>query len=66
MAKAAANSRAGRQIGFLGGDQGILEPQHYIELDYQRLGPLLTRGGTILGTTNRGRFPPRWETASRA
>ncbi len=55
VAKAAAK-RGWETIGFLGGYEGILEPQQYIELDYQQLGSLLTRGGTILGTANRGRF----------
>src|SRR5512136_2840386 len=55
VAKAAAK-RGWETIGFLGGYEGILEPQQYMELDYQKLGPLLTRGGTILGTANRGRF----------
>ena len=31
-------------------------PPRYRALDYQELGGLLTRGGTILGTSNRGRF----------
>ena len=52
----AAAKRGWETIGFLGGYEGILEPQRYIELDYQQLGSLLTRGGTILGTANRGRF----------
>jgi ATP-dependent phosphofructokinase / diphosphate-dependent phosphofructokinase len=55
VAKAAAK-RQWETIGFMGGFEGILEPQHYMQLDYQQLGPLLTRGGTILGTANRGRF----------
>ena len=55
VAKAAAK-RGWETIGFLGGYEGILEPQRYIPLDYQQLGSLLTRGGTILGTANRGRF----------
>ena len=55
VAKAAAK-RGWETIGFLGGYEGILEPQRYVELDYQKLGSLLTRGGTILGTANRGRF----------
>src|SRR3954467_9441417 len=55
VAKAAA-TRGWGPIGFLGGYDGILEPQRYVHLDYQQLGPLLTRGGTILGTANRGRF----------
>ncbi len=55
VAKASAK-RGWEAIGFLGGYEGILEPQRYMELDYQKLGSLLTRGGTILGTANRGRF----------
>jgi ATP-dependent phosphofructokinase / diphosphate-dependent phosphofructokinase len=55
VAKAAAK-RGWETIGFLGGYEGILEPQRYMSLDYQKLGGLLTRGGTILGTANRGRF----------
>jgi 6-phosphofructokinase 1 len=55
VAKAAAK-RGWETIGFLGGYEGILEPQLCIRLDYQELGSLLTRGGTILGTANRGRF----------
>ena len=55
VAKAAAK-HSWETIGFLGGYDGVLEPQRYVELDYQKLGPLLTRGGTILGTANRDRF----------
>lgn len=55
VAKAAAK-RGWETIGFLGGYEGILEPQQYLQLEYQKLGALLTRGGTILGTANRGRF----------
>ncbi|MHB8900005.1 MAG: 6-phosphofructokinase [Thermoguttaceae bacterium] len=55
VAKAAAK-RGWETIGFLGGYEGILDPQQYMELDYHQLGSLLTRGGTILGTANRGRF----------
>jgi 6-phosphofructokinase 1 len=55
VAKAAAK-RGWEAIGFLGGYEGILEPQRYIPLDYMKLGGLLTRGGTILGTANRGKF----------
>ena len=55
VAKAAAK-RGWETIGFLGGYDGIIEPQSYMSLDYQKLGGLLTRGGTILGTANRGRF----------
>lgn len=55
VAKAAAK-RGWETLGFLGGYDGILAPQHYMPLDYQKLGALLTQGGTILGTANRGRF----------
>ncbi|MCU0960090.1 MAG: ATP-dependent 6-phosphofructokinase [Pirellulaceae bacterium] len=55
VAKAAAK-RGWETIGFLGGYEGVLEPQRYVQLKYQELGSLLTRGGTILGTANRGRF----------
>src|SRR5512137_119838 len=55
VAKASAK-RQWEALGFLGGFDGILEPQQYMLLDYQKLGGLLTRGGTILGTANRGQF----------
>ena len=55
VAKAAAR-RGWECIGILGGYEGLLEPQHTMSLDYQRLSGLLTRGGTILGTANRGKF----------
>jgi len=43
-------------LGFLGGYDGMLEPRRYRRLDYRDVGGLLQRGGTILGTGNRGRF----------
>jgi len=55
VAKAAAK-RDWECVGFLGGYDGILPPQRYMQLEYQKLAGLLTRGGTILGTANRGRF----------
>jgi ATP-dependent phosphofructokinase / diphosphate-dependent phosphofructokinase len=55
VAKAAAK-RGWDSIGYMGGFEGILEPQHYIDLDYNQLGAMLNRGGSILGTANRGRF----------
>ena len=42
VAKASAK-RGWETIGFLGGYEGILEPQRYVQLEYQKLGPLLTR-----------------------
>jgi ATP-dependent phosphofructokinase / diphosphate-dependent phosphofructokinase len=55
VAKAAAK-RGWEAIGFFGGYEGMLDPPKYRSLNYQELGGLLTRGGTILGTANRGRF----------
>src|SRR6516165_7765995 len=55
VAKASAK-RGWDCIGILGGYEGLLEPRRTIPLDYQRLSGLLPRGGTILGTANRGKF----------
>lgn len=55
VAKAAAK-RGWETIGILGGFDGLLEPQRSMPLDYSTLSGLLTRGGTILGTANKGRF----------
>jgi ATP-dependent phosphofructokinase / diphosphate-dependent phosphofructokinase len=55
VAKASA-IRGWECIGILGGYEGLLEPRQTISLDYQRLSGLLPRGGTILGTANRGKF----------
>ena len=55
VSKAAAK-RGWEAIGFIGGYEGMLEPPKYRSLNYQELGGLLTRGGTILGTANRGLF----------
>ena len=51
-----ANKRSWETIGILGGYDGLLPPQHYRLLDYNALAGLLVRGGTILGTANRGQF----------
>jgi 6-phosphofructokinase 1 len=56
-AVAKASARRGWEcVGILGGYEGLLEPRRTILLDYQTLSGLLTRGGTILGTANRGKF----------
>jgi 6-phosphofructokinase 1 len=55
VAKASAK-RGWECIGVIGGYEGLLEPQRTVLLDYQKLSGLLTRGGTILGTANRGKF----------
>jgi 6-phosphofructokinase 1 len=52
----AANKRGWECVGILGGYEGLLEPRQTLALDYHAASGLLTRGGTILGTANRGRF----------
>jgi 6-phosphofructokinase 1 len=55
VAKAAAK-RGWESLGILGGYEGLLEPRRVLPLDYNALSGLLVRGGTILGTANRGKF----------
>lgn len=43
-------------LGILNGYEGLLAPVKYRVLDYREMGALLKEGGTILGSTNRGRF----------
>jgi len=52
----AATMRGWETLGILGGYEGLLEPRQFRALDYHALSGLLVRGGTILGTANRGRF----------
>lgn len=52
----AADRRGWGSVGILGGYEGLLKPHKTIVLDYPALNGLLIRGGTILGTANRGRF----------
>jgi 6-phosphofructokinase 1 len=55
VAKAAAQ-REWETLGIFGGYEGLLEPGRSVHLDYNKISGLLLRGGTILGTANRGRF----------
>ncbi len=55
VAKAAAK-RGWEPVGIVGGFAGLLEPRQVRPLDYHALSGLLIRGGTILGTANRGKF----------
>jgi ATP-dependent phosphofructokinase / diphosphate-dependent phosphofructokinase len=55
VAKTAA-TRGWETIGIIGGYDGLLSPQNFRLLDYKALDGLLVRGGTILGTANRGQF----------
>jgi 6-phosphofructokinase 1 len=43
-------------IGFLDGFEGLLPPGNYMPLNRRTTSGIMPRGGTILGTTNRGHF----------
>ncbi|MBX7072122.1 MAG: ATP-dependent 6-phosphofructokinase [Pirellulales bacterium] len=43
-------------IGFLRGYEGLIDPVSYIALNHRNTTGILHQGGTILGSTNRGRF----------
>lgn len=55
IAKAAA-LRGWESIGIHGGFDGLLDPVQVEPLNHQNMDGLLVRGGTILGSANRGRF----------
>lgn len=46
-------------IGFLKGYEGLVDPVSYVTLNHKNTTGILTQGGTILGSTNRGRFAAR-------
>ncbi|QDS86585.1 6-phosphofructokinase [Rosistilla ulvae] len=43
-------------LGFVGGFEGLVDPVRYRVLTPQNTSGILVQGGTILGSTNRGRF----------
>ncbi|MFM7413693.1 MAG: 6-phosphofructokinase [Planctomycetota bacterium] len=43
-------------VGFLRGYEGLVDPVGYMPLDAQNTAGILLQGGTILGSTNKGRF----------
>jgi 6-phosphofructokinase 1 len=43
-------------VGFERGYEGLIEPVSYIPLNPRNTSGILTQGGTILGSTNKGRF----------
>jgi 6-phosphofructokinase 1 len=43
-------------VGFLRGYEGLVDPVTYMPLDRQNTANILLQGGTILGSTNKGRF----------
>jgi 6-phosphofructokinase 1 len=52
----AAALRGWEVYGIIGGYEGLLPPAKVHPFSPQSMGNLLVRGGTILGTANRGRF----------
>jgi ATP-dependent phosphofructokinase / diphosphate-dependent phosphofructokinase len=56
VVKTAINRFQMRVVGIEDGYEGLLEPVSTCELGLKDVRGLLPRGGTILGTTNRGRF----------
>lgn len=43
-------------VGFLKGYEGLVDPVNYIPLTHRNTTGILSQGGTILGSTNKGRF----------
>ncbi len=43
-------------VGFLKGYEGLVDPVSYLPLNTKNTSGILTQGGTILGSTNKGRF----------
>ena len=54
-----ATKRGWQTLGFLNGFEGLLSPAAYRVLDYKEMDALLFVGGTVLGTSNKGRFTAR-------
>src|SRR5580693_4650976 len=52
--KAAILERGWRVVGIPDGFDGLIWPEKSLELTLDRVSRILPRGGTILGTTNRG------------
>jgi phosphofructokinase-like protein len=52
----AANTHGYDVLGFLKGYEGLVDPVSYIPLTHKNTAGILNQGGTILGSTNKGRF----------
>lgn len=46
-------------VGFRRGYEGLADPVSYLQLDTKNTQGIINRGGTILGSTNKGRFAAR-------
>ncbi len=53
-------------LGFLDGFEGLLPPGNFVILDRRTTSGIMPRGGTILGTTNRGHFVAKVGAGNRA
>jgi ATP-dependent phosphofructokinase / diphosphate-dependent phosphofructokinase len=53
-------------LGFLDGFEGLLPPGKYMVLDRHEIAGIMPRGGTIIGTTNRGHFVAKIGAGDRA
>lgn len=51
-----ANRHGYEVVGFLKGYEGLVDPVCYVPLTYKNTTGILDKGGTILGSTNKGRF----------
>lgn len=51
-----ANNHGYEVVGFLKGYEGLVDPVSYIPLTTKSTTGILNQGGTILGSTNKGRF----------
>src|SRR3954468_18415370 len=53
-------------LGFRDGFEGLLPPGDFLVLDRRSTSGIMPRGGTILGTTNRGHFVAKVGAGERA
>src|SRR5437763_8830644 len=53
-------------LGFLRGYEGLVDPVTYKQLNSKNTSGILNQGGTILGSTNKGRFVARTGIDNRA
>jgi phosphofructokinase-like protein len=51
-----ANRHGYDVVGFLRGYEGLVDPVTYVPLNHKNTTGILNQGGTILGSTNKGRF----------
>jgi 6-phosphofructokinase 1 len=51
-----ANTHGYEVVGFLKGYEGLVDPVSYVPLTHKNTTGILGQGGTILGSTNKGRF----------